>query len=235
MTRQLFLNIGLSDTASFDNFLVGRNHEPVDRLRAAVDAVAQGRTPAERVLFLWGEPAVGKTHLLQAACHQAQASGRVALAYIPLAMAARVSPAVLEGLEMLPLVCVDDLDHIRGEAAWETALFTLCERLRNRDGLLIAAACTPPSRIGLDMPDLATRLGWGLVYPLRSLTDAGKLDAMRLRARNRGFELPEEVARYVLRRYPRDAHSLFELLDRIDRASLSRQRRITISLVRDLE
>lgn len=235
MTQQLFLNIRLSDAASFDNFLMGRNHELVERLRAAVRAVGQGQLSSERVLFLWGAPAAGKTHLLQAACHLAQEGGHVAPAYIPLAMAAQMSPAVLEGLEKLPMVCLDDIDRIRRDAAWETALFSLCERLRNRGGLLVAGARSAPLRIGFELADLAARLGWGLVYPLRPLTDAEKLEAMRLRARNRGFELPEEVARYVLRRYPRDAQSLFELLDRIDRASLATQRRVTISLVRDLE
>ena len=36
--------------------------------------------------------------------------------------------------------------------------------------------------------------------------------------------MPEEVVQYILGRYPRDMRSLFDLLDRIDRASLVQQR-----------
>ena len=47
--------------------------------------------------------------------------------------------------------------------------------------------------------------------------------------------MPEEVVQYILGRYPRDMHSLFDLLDRIDRASLAQQRRVTIPFLRRLE
>ena len=69
----------------------------------------------------------------------------------------------------------------------------------------------------------------------KPLSDAEKLEAVRLRARNRGFDLPEDVARYILSRYPRDMNSLFELLNRIDREALAHQRRVTIPFLRRLE
>jgi DnaA family protein len=114
-------------------------------------------------------------------------------------------------------------------------LFQLCERSRSSNNVLIFSASAAPSHLGLQLPDLATRLGWGLVYQLRLLRDAERLTAIRLRAQDRGLDMTEEVARYVLRRFPRDMHSLFELLERIDSASLASQRRITIPLIRGLE
>jgi DnaA family protein len=47
--------------------------------------------------------------------------------------------------------------------------------------------------------------------------------------------LSSEVADYVLRRYPRDTHALFALLDQIDEASLTAQRRITIPFLQELD
>jgi DnaA family protein len=70
---------------------------------------------------------------------------------------------------------------------------------------------------------------------MQPLSDAQKLEAVQLRARHRGFEMPEDVARYILSRYPRDLVSLFDLLDRIDEASLAQQRRVTIPFLRELE
>jgi DnaA family protein len=89
--------------------------------------------------------------------------------------------------------------------------------------------------LGLAMSELATRFAWGSVYQLKPLADDDKLAAMQLRARNRGLDLPPDAARYILHRYPRDLHSLFALLERIDAASLASQRRVTIPFLRDLE
>ncbi len=235
MSEQLALDLRLRESASFENYLAGANSEPLTRLRASVEALARGEVPRERLIYLWGEEGCGKTHLMQAACRLAQKQGAARSAYVPLALARELSPGILEGLEVAALVCVDDVHRIRGLSSWERALFALCEALRAGSGVLVAAAAANPASLDLALPDLATRLGWGLVYQLQALTDEEKIAAIQLRARNRGLEISEQVAAYVLRRYPRDAHSLFDWLDRIDQASLSHQRRITIPFLRALE
>jgi DnaA family protein len=234
MTEQLTLDIRLKEQLSFANYVSSGNREPFAQLSRVARVLADERAPRERLLYLWGEPGCGKTHLLQALCRLAQEENAVRCAYVPLAFAGEFAPGLLEGFDELALVCVDDVHCIRGQAVWESALFRLCERLRGGAGVLIVSARMNPANLGLTMADLATRLGWGLVYQIRALSDEEKIVAMRLRAHNRGLQMPEQVARYLLRRYPRDTHSLFELLERIDKASLASQRRITIPFVRDL-
>jgi DnaA-homolog protein len=234
VNRQLSLNIKLGDSSSFDNFLAAGNREVTEQLTHTVQVLCRQQLPKERLLLLWGRAGTGKTHLLQAACRATQEAGHTAPAYVPLKEVERLSPAILEELERVALVCVDDVDRISGDPRWERALFQLCERSRSSDNVLIFSASAAPSHLGLQLADLATRLGWGLVYQLHLLGDTERVMAMRLRARNRGLDMTEEVARYVLRRFPRDMHSLFELLERIDSASLASQRRITIPLIRSL-
>ncbi|MEK7223369.1 MAG: DnaA regulatory inactivator Hda [Pseudomonadota bacterium] len=234
MSQQLALNLRLKDGSSFNNFFPGPNREALERLRAVVVAVATREKALDKMLFLWGTEGGGKSHLLQAACRLAQELG-MAPVYVPLAEAAELSPSLLEDAEKAPLVCLDDMERIAGRADWEAALFSLTERMRTAGGLQICAARAPPARLGLRLPDLSSRLAWGAVYALQALDDAEKLEAVRLRARNRGFEMPEDVVQYILSRYPRDMHSLFDLLERIDRASLSQQRRVTIPFLRRLE
>jgi DnaA family protein len=228
------LNVRLRDSSSFDNYWPARNREAVASLKAALDALADGGGSRESVIYLWGEPATGRTHLLEAACHAAHARGRSA-AYVPLAEVRTLAPALLEDREMTALVCLDDLEVIAGDAAWEQALFALTERLRAARGMLVVGARRGPAQLGLTLPDLASRLAWGLVYQLHALSDDDKLDAIRLRAARRGLELSDDVARYMLQRHARDLHSLFGLLDRLDQASLAQQRRITIPFLRGLE
>lgn len=231
MGTQLALNLRLRDASSFENFFVGRNREPFDLLARAAQAVAS--FPAGG-LYLWGEGGTGKTHLLEATCRAAQAAGRHPV-YLPLRQHAEWLPAMLEDVEQGGFVCVDDVQAIAGVLHWERALFALYERLRAERGVLIVAARSGPGALGLALADLATRLAAGLVYPLQPLTDPEKIEALRLRARLRGFELTEEVANYLLTRHPRDLHTLFALLDRLDAATLAAQRRLTIPFLRSLE
>jgi len=231
---QLALNLRLRDVSSFENYFVARNREAVEHLQRAVQGLGGALLAPASWLYLWGEPGTGKTHLLEAACRAAQEQGHAPL-YVPLADKADITPALLEDIEQVPLVCVDDVDAIAGDTAWEAALFVLYERLRAHGGMLVLAARTSPAGIGLKLADLATRLTAGLVYQLQSLSDAEKIAALRLRAQRRGLQMTEEVANYLLTRFPRDTPSLFALLDRLDTATLAAQRRLTIPFLRDLE
>lgn len=174
-----------------------------------------------------------KTHLLQAACHLAGAQGQT-VAYVPLAQAGEFPPAMLEGLEQLALVCIDDIQSIAAQPAWETALFHLYNRLRDKGARCMIAGNAAPGNLALKLPDLASRLAWGLVLRLTALDDEGLLAALRLRARNRGLDMPEDVAQFLLRRHSRDMPALFALLERLDHASLAAQRRLTIPFVRSV-
>jgi DnaA family protein len=232
--EQLALNLRLRDASSFGNYIAARNREAVERLQHAVHSLSSAPNFPSSWLYLWGEPGTGKTHLLEAACRAAQEQGHAPL-YVPLAEKADFTAALLEDVEQVPLVCVDDVDAIAGDAIWEAALFALYEHLRAHGGMLVMAARTSPAAIGLKLADLSTRLAAGLVYQLQPLSDVEKIAALRLRAQRRGLEMTEEVANYLLTRFPRDMHSLFALLDRLDAATLAAQRRLTIPFLRGLE
>ena len=231
---QLALNLRLRDASSFENYFVARNREAVERLQQAVQGLSAAPQSPASWLLLWGEPGTGKTHLLEAACRAAQAQGYAPL-YVPLAEKKDFTTALLEDAEQAPLVCVDDVDAIAGDAAWEAALFALYERLRAQGGMLVLATRHSPAAIGLKLADLATRLAAGLVYQLKPLSDPEKISALRLRAQRRGLEMTEDVANYLLTRFARDTHSLFALLDKLDIAALAAQRRLTIPFLRGLE
>jgi DnaA family protein len=98
---------------------------------------------------------------------------------------------------------------------------------------LIFAAALPPRQAGWSLEDWRSRAGSCVVYQLRELDDEGRLEALRLRAAQRGLTLPYETSEYLLKRMPRDLRSLFDILDKLDEASLVAQRRLTIPFIRD--
>lgn len=225
--EQLPLRFTWRQGISFANYFSASNEESVHALKQA--AGGEG----ERSLFLWGSAGSGKSHLLQAAC-QVAADARRSVVYLPLAELVNYSCEVFEGLEQMALVCIDDLQYMAGRDDWEEALFHLYNRMRDAGSTLLVTATSSPAALAVQLPDLQSRLTWGPVFQLRELDDTQKIAALRLRATGRGFDLPEEVAQYLLRRSPRDMVSLFALLDRLDEASLVQQRRLTIPFVRGL-
>lgn len=225
MAQQLPLGIGLSDGAVLETFHAGPNAEAVQAVADAAEGLG------EPVLFVYGAPGAGRSHLLHAACAAAARVGRRA-ALLPLRRYAELPPHAVENWEQYDLVCIDDIDGAAGNAAWERALYALFNALRAAGGTWLASGPDVPAALDLRLPDLASRIGAGPVFQLHALDDEGRLAALMLRARQRGIELPDEVGRYLLKRVPRDMKSLYALLERLDRASLAEQRRLTIPLVR---
>jgi DnaA family protein len=229
MSRQLLLPVRLPDIAAFENFFTGANHELV----AYLTSVASGKSDAGHMIYLHGDTGCGKTHLLHATCRYANHTGHTA-SFVPLGDTG-LSPAMLDGLEQNQIVCLDDLHAIAGDEPWERAILGSYEQLRQRGASVVVSANLPVEKTGLALADLKSRLSSELNYRIAPLDDAEKSSALQLRAESRGFVVPEEVVSYVLKRYPRDTHSLFGLLDRIDDLSLTEGRRVTIPLLRKLE
>lgn len=224
--RQLPLGVRLSIETRLEDFVAGANQEALQ----AVIEHAEGRSGGP--LYLHGPSACGKTHLLQGLSRRAGERDRRS-AYLPLGEAGLDQPGILEGWEGLDAVCLDQLERVAGDEAWERALMGLYEGLRESGGSLVVGAGVGPRGLDLRLPDLASRLAAGPVYQLAPLDDAGLATALRRRLGQRGLELPDDSARWLLRRARRDMHSLVALADRLDRLSLSAQRRLTVPFLRE--
>jgi DnaA family protein len=220
---QLPLALTLADHASFDTFVAGANATAIEHVRA----LAQG---AAETVWLWGGAGVGKSHLLQAACRAATAEGRRAM-YVALPAA---SPAILADLEHVDLLAIDDVHAVGGDVAWEQALFVILNAYSSRSGALLLGASAPAAQSGFKLADLASRGAGAVTYRLAPLDDAERAVALQLHAAARGLTLDAAAADYLLKRVTRDMAALSAWLARLDRASLTEQRRLTIPFIRDL-
>lgn len=232
--QQLPLGISLNDDARFDNFYLSA----ASANGFACSAVRQLLKPdGEQFVALWGGP--GRSHLAQALCVDATDQGWQ-VQYLPLrsvrdyAFEPDAVHAMLAGLEHMDLVCLDDVDAIAGIKAWELGLFHLFNRLRDAGVPLLITAQENPAHLPIALPDLQSRLQWGLSCQLHPLSDTEKAEALQRRAEVRGLQLPEEVANFIIQRMPRDMSQLFGLLDKLDRASLQEKRKLTIPFVKQV-
>lgn len=225
---QLGLSLSLRDDATFDNFHAGAGNNPlvVDALRAACQQ--QGA----QVVFLHGAKGSGCTHLLQAVCHAAADQKKTAM-YLPLEQFVAESPEhILPGLEALDLVCLDHLQAVVGNPAWEEALFHAMNRLRDAGRLLLVAADAPPAQLAIGLADLQTRLAAATVFRLEWPGDEDRLLLLKQRAALRGLTLDDEPARFLVSRAPRDTGELMTLLDTLDREALAQQRKLTLPFIK---
>jgi DnaA family protein len=224
---QLTLPFDTSDVFNFNNFYTKDN----ESLHRALYQAALGR--GESLIYFWGAPGSGRTHLLQAACCEAH---RINLkpVYLSFSQLGQLTPGVLDNLETLDLICIDDLEHIANQLAWEEAFFDCFNRIWDSRKRLLIASRDLPHRLGLSFPDLASRLSSGVTFHLASLSEKDKWCALQLRAEHHGFRISESVAQFMLNHYSRDMHNLFSALNRLSEASLEAKHRITIPFVKQV-
>ncbi len=225
--QQKTLNIQLRDEFSFDNFYQGPN-----------DAVIHGLTKwlhgeGNWLVYLNGHNGSGRTHLLQASCAQLSQNKHSAI-YLPLLDLRQHTPDVLQGLENLYAVCIDDIESIAGLANWEEALFHLYNKIHSQGGRLLVTSTSMPAELPLKLPDLKSRFHAGITYKMQPLSDDDKQSALKLRAKNRGFELSDEVCRYIFSHAKRSLATLMAVLDTLDHSSLESKRKITVPFVKKI-
>ena len=128
------------------------------------------------------------------------------------------------------LVKAVDVDRAAGNPAWEGALFRCFNEIRASGGRLLVASREPLSSLEFDLPDLKSRLAWGVRLKLAAPDDEAKSAILRQRARSLHIELPDEVEAYVLRTSRRDMASLLAVVEGLKEAAFVTKRKITVPL-----
>jgi DnaA family protein len=183
----------------------------------------------DQFCFLWGLAGSGKSHLLQALCHDSPDA-----VYLPLAQLLAHGPHCLEGLDTFRFLVFDDVQVLAGQLEWQERLFQLFNALHAQGGHICLAADRNPAALPLALADLRSRLQLSVVFEVQPLDEAGRLEVLLQRAHQRGIELKDDVAAYIMARSPRGMLDLLSVLDRLDMLSLAEKRRVTIPFIRSI-
>lgn len=218
MITQLTLGITPRDEATFDNFYPGKN----------LSLMAYLKNNQDFLLYLYGVPSCGLTHVLQALFWQ---SARCL--YLPLRQKNEFTPAILDNSENLDLLAIDDIDQVVGMPDWEEALFHAYHHMQQAGKKMVVGAHQPATTLKFHLADWQSRLVGATALELKPLSDDEKMHALQLRAKQRGFELPDEVLDFLMRRTERSLSTLLNLLNQLDKMSLVQQRKITIPFVKE--
>lgn len=227
MIRQIPLDLRWPPHQRLDAFWPGGNTVALRE----VSALAQGANGPW--VYVHGAEGTGKTHLLIGACRAAVEAGGAArylsLASVPAPRATAIADTAVDGL-----LAIDDVQALAGDGGAERALFDLFNRARGARARMLFAAAVAPAELGIGLPDLVSRLSACTQCTLRPLDDPGRRAMLRMLAERLGLRLDDEVLDWWFARQPRDPASLVALLERIDRAALAAQRRVTVPFLRTM-
>lgn len=199
----------------------------IDSLRALL------RGHGEIQVGLWGGADSGKTHLLNACAHDARRLG-CSLQLYDGTQLAELDASEFDGFSDCDVLAIDNLDAITGDADWEACFYRVINQCRAGDFRLLYTLSTPPRALASRLDDFRSRLQWGLLLQLPDNRDEEIRDILVRRARLLGIELSPEVVAYLLTHHPRKLRAQMAILRLLDGASLTRQRRVTIPLIKQV-
>lgn len=231
MYKQLSLPVSFKDQVTFSNFVVGDNQQLVSHLKSLPNML-NSEKPCDWLTYIFAETGLGKSHLLFSTCFLAEKE-RCSCVYLSFRDKRNLAIEMLEGLELYDLICLDDIELIEGDDKWQVALFDLINRVKEgQNGRLVICGRYPLQALPLQLPDLISRLSWGVSFRISGLDETERCAALILRAEQRGLSMSMDVAKFLLNHLQRDLPALILCLDKLDEMSLQQQRKLTIPFVK---
>ena len=224
---QLLLPVSINASHTFDSFVNSEDKVLIEELQLAIGS--QEFTN----IYVAGSQGSGKTHLLNACCHAANQLNKTSI-LVPLEQMLVMSPEVLDGIEQIQVVCIDNIELIKGNKKWQTALFNLYNALRQNNATLIISGAEIPKDLNFELPDLVSRMQWATPFQLHQLSEDDKTLALIHHAHLMGFELSEDVAKFMLSRLPRKMDFLMQALNSLAKQSIEKQRVVTVPFVKEV-
>jgi chromosomal replication initiation ATPase DnaA len=181
---------------------------------AFIDSFPRWTAPAAA---LYGPPGSGKSHLVAT---WAKAAG--ALVFTAATLDVRAAAALEPGRA----VAVEDVELRPGD----DALFALFQH----PGPLLLTGREPPAAWKAQLPDLASRFGSLLAFPLWAPDDALLTALTRKLFTDRQLAVPDPVIMRILRSVERSPAAVRDFVARADARALAEKRPVTAALVADL-
>ncbi|SPH18510.1 DnaA regulatory inactivator Hda [Defluviimonas aquaemixtae] len=214
MTRQLTLDLPVRPALGREDFFVSPSNE------LAVATLDRGDWPGGKLLLI-GPAGSGKSHLAQVWAG-AESAGVF------------IAEKLLDGLPDARAIVVEDVDRIAGDKAAETQLFHLHNHAQAHRIPLLMTARSAPTRWGLVLPDLASRLEATALATLLPPDDALLAAVLVKLFSDRQISVAPLVVERLLPRIDRSFAGLHRLVAALDAAALSRKRPITWTIASEV-
>lgn len=223
----------------FDNFIVG----PGNRLaHAAALAVAANPGRAYNPFFVHGAVGLGKTHLLQAVCWAIKASNPRAVIYycscegfITQFMHAVQTVTMNQfraKFRNVDVLVIDDIHFLSKREKSQEEFFHTFNSLHQAHKQIILSSDAEPREIPDLEERLVSRFNMGLVAQISPPEFETRFEIVRNKARLRGLELSDEVAKEIARRIESNVRELEGAVVKLQLAANMEKRPVDLALLR---
>ncbi|NOT32451.1 MAG: chromosomal replication initiator protein DnaA [Planctomycetes bacterium] len=200
-------DISLNPYYRFDNFVVG----PCNRFaHAACVGVAEQPGKTYNPLFIHGSSGLGKTHLMQSLCHNVlERAPKARILYLSCETFVNHFISAIEHGNLskfrdkyrnVNVLVVDDIHVLANKEKTQEEFFHTFNTLYNAGAQIVLSSDSQPVEIPTLQERLVSRFSWGLVTQLETPCYETRVAILKRKSRERGQELPDELARFLAER-----------------------------------
>lgn len=213
-------NAGFNAKYTFDTFIVGDcNRLAYAAALGAAQKPGQGYNP----LFIYGSAGLGKTHLLQAIGHMAQAS-KAHILYVSGEQFTNDFVHSIREQKMdefrnryrsVDMLMIDDIQFISGKEQTEESFFHTFNELHNANRQIVITSDCPPKALPLLEDRLRSRFEWGLIVDIQPPEPETRLSILKAKAERVGVEIPPDILAVIAQRIKNNIRELEGGLNRV--------------------
>jgi DnaA family protein len=225
---QVIFPFQVDQRASFSNFFcTSKNSDFLNHL--------QQRVSSENFyeIVIDGIAGSGKSFLMQSICNELGAANK-RFAYVPMSKAIKLDVEILQNLASLDVVCIDDLQLVKSQKEWETAIFHLINECQQaRCSLIFSVSSNASIDELVILPDLLSRFKRMEHMKLKAVGDEDLREALIFVSQSLDINLEFTELDFLLKHHEREFSGLVKNIILLDQRAGALKRKITIPLIKE--
>jgi chromosomal replication initiator protein len=232
----------LNPRYTFENFVVGSSNR---HAHAYSLAVAEAPAKTYNPLFIYGGVGLGKTHLMQAICHQVLKNSKGArICYIT---SERFTNELIEAIQhhstvafrqkyrnKTDVLVIDDIQFIAGKESTQEEFFHTFNTLYDAHKQIIMSSDRQPKEIANLQDRLVSRFSWGLATDIQPPDLETRVAILKKKIERESVKVPDEVLFFIAQLIKTNIRELEGALIRTIAYSLLEEKPITLDLTREV-
>jgi len=235
-------SLQLNSRYTFENFVVG----PSNRHAHAYSlAVAESPAKAYNPLFIYGGVGLGKTHLLQAVCHQIKNNSpkNLKIYYLPSerftnelidAIQHRSTALFRQKYRNMDVLVIDDIHFIAGKESTQEEFFHTFNTLYDAHKQIIISSDRPVKEISNLEEKLVSRFSWGLTTDIQPPDLETRVAILKKKIEREPVSVPDEVIFFIAQLIKTNIRELEGALIRAIAYSLLEEKPVTLELAKEV-
>ncbi|MBP7215699.1 MAG: chromosomal replication initiator protein DnaA, partial [Candidatus Omnitrophica bacterium] len=232
----------LNPRYTFENFVIGSSNR---HAHAYSVAVAESPAKAYNPLFIYGGVGLGKTHLMQAVCHQIKRNNpaNLKICYISSerftnelidAIQHHSTPTFRQKYRTMDVLVIDDIHFIAGKESTQEEFFHTFNALHDAHKQIIISSDRPPKEIANLQERLVSRFSWGLTTDIQPPDLETRVAILKKKIEREPVAVPDDVIFFIANLIKTNIRELEGALIRTIAYSLLEEKPITLDLAKEV-